>query len=211
MQLKTILALAIAVSPVFAAEVLDTQTRDIGSKFTERETFGNALGSSPAGFTKKKREDKEAVGTNDIDVINHLAKRVLLTCTPTTNESGNRFTVQETTAEAQAKAAGYTKGKSGYPHTFQNIDGIDWEVAECDAQPRSEESKLKEYPIYWTSSTTKAWTKDKKKNAVGYNPKTPMRVVYMEGDDDELIFCGVMIHEEVLASNQGDKRFVKCT
>lgn len=51
--------------------------------------------------------------------------------------------------------------------------------------------------------------KDEKRgsNRVPTGSKTPVRVVYMEGNNSELFYCGVMIHKEVESDNTG-KGFV---
>ncbi|RAH47692.1 uncharacterized protein BO95DRAFT_430043 [Aspergillus brunneoviolaceus CBS 621.78] len=93
------------------------------------------------------------------------------------------FTVNVATAEAQAKTGGCTKGKSGYPHMFENNDRIHW----------------------GNTAKVKTWLKDEKRgsNRVPTGSKIPVRVVYMEGNNGEWIYCGVMIHKEVESDNTG--------
>ncbi|RAK77274.1 uncharacterized protein BO72DRAFT_496298 [Aspergillus fijiensis CBS 313.89] len=118
-----------------------------------------------------------AAGPSERDELNLFEARA----------SKTKFTVNVATAEAQAKTGGCTKGKSGYPHMFENNDGIHW----------------------GNTAKVKTWLKDEKRgsNRVPTGSKTPVRVVYMEGNNGELFYCGVMIHKEVESDNTG-KGFV---
>lgn len=88
---KTILALALAASPIFALPV---------------EESSNDVAAAAAGT---------------------------YTCKPKTVESNVKsFTVSVARAEAQAKVALFTPGRSGDPHHYGNGDNIKWGVKGCD-------------------------------------------------------------------------------
>ncbi|OJK03619.1 hypothetical protein ASPACDRAFT_39236 [Aspergillus aculeatus ATCC 16872] len=197
MQIKDILALSLLAAPVLSA-----LTGESGEN----------------GFVGIKRNNKRRIDTREYeestDVLNILeARSGTITCTPKTNKSTVKsFKIATATAEAQAKTGGFgTTTKSGYPHQYQNFNALNWGVQECDDQPKNSDSKLLEYPVYWTGASRKAWSKDEKKKAMGTNWETPMRVVYMEGSNEELIYCGVMIHETVESSLAGTDGFVVCS
>lgn len=66
-------------------------------------------------------------------------------------------------------------------------------------------------PIYWEAKKSKGkvqeWQKGVKSNQ---QDKTPLRVVYIEGEDDQPRLCGVMTHSEVEEDFKGEKYFKQC-
>ncbi|KAI0128087.1 Ribonuclease/ribotoxin [Hypoxylon sp. NC0597] len=129
-----------------------------------------------------------------------------VTCTPKNNKSSVKsFKVSLDYANAQAKKAGFAKGKSGDPHNYGNGDKIQWGVKGCNTK----NAKLWEYPIYWDNK--KEWKKDDPSSG---QDKTPLRVVYIQDNgthDKRPKVCGVMTHSEVDQDFQGKDFFQKCT
>jgi hypothetical protein len=125
-------------------------------------------------------------------------------CNPKTNTSPVKsFKVDVDNAQAQAKVAGFTTGKSGDPHGYENGDKINWGVNNCD----DGKSPLFEYPIFWEGAKQKEWQKDTKSKS---QEKTPIRVVYAN-KNGAIDYCGIMTHSEVDKNFQGKDFFQKCT
>ncbi|RAH47098.1 uncharacterized protein BO95DRAFT_462429 [Aspergillus brunneoviolaceus CBS 621.78] len=195
MQIKNILALCFLAAPALSAH-----TREYGEN----------------GFVGIKRNNKWRVDAREYeestDVFNILGARHYHLHSQDNKSTVKSFKIATSTAEAQAKSGGFsTTTKSGYPHQYQNFNALTWGVQECDDQPKNSDSKLLEYPVYWIGPSRKAWSKDEQKKAMGTNWETPMRVVYMEGGNEKLIYCGVMIHETVESSLSGTDGFVVCS
>ena len=125
-------------------------------------------------------------------------------CNPKTNTSPVKsFKIDVDNAQAQAKVAGFTAGKSGDPHGYENGDKINWGVNNCD----DGKSPLFEYPIFWEGAKQKEWQKDTKSKS---QEKTPIRVVYANKNGG-IDYCGIMTHSEVDKDYQGKDFFQKCT
>ncbi|KAN0075657.1 Ribonuclease/ribotoxin [Elaphomyces granulatus] len=124
-------------------------------------------------------------------------------CRPVINASNTRsFKVDVDNAQSQAKAAGFTAGKSGDPHGYGNGDHIIWGVTNCD----DGRSPLFEYPVFWEGAKQKEWQKDTRTSS---QEKTPIRVVYANKNGG-IVYCGIMTHSEVLVNHQGMAFFQQC-
>ncbi|KAF2819602.1 hypothetical protein CC86DRAFT_388010 [Ophiobolus disseminans] len=145
-----------------------------------------------------------------------VARAGTYSCKPKDNHSDVKtFTVSQARAEAQAKVGMFKAGKSGDPHEFKNKGDkpIKWGVKGCDKTGKNK-NLLYEYPIFWDAAK-KEWKKDE---PTGPQPKTPLRVVYIEdnGNKDKdgkprPKVCGVMTHTKVSKEYQGEDLFQKCT
>ncbi|TDZ28451.1 Ribonuclease clavin [Colletotrichum spinosum] len=134
---------------------------------------------------------------------NLQARAATVSCKPKINLSTEKFVVNVDHAKAEAKKAGFTDGKSGYPHLFQNHDGIKWGVHNCD----DKKNPLQEYPVYWQGYRKQTvWNKEVK---VKEQESTPLRVVYAN-KKGSIIYCGVMTHSKVEKNNRGLDNFQKC-
>ncbi|KAI2465021.1 Ribonuclease/ribotoxin [Annulohypoxylon bovei var. microspora] len=131
----------------------------------------------------------------------------MVICNPKSDQSRTEYKVSMDRANAQAKKAAFTKGKSGDPHNYGNGDKIQWGVKGCNTK----NAQLFEYPIYWQSSKVDEWQKDSVSSG---QAKTPLRVVYIVDNgthDKRPKVCGVMTHSEVDKDHQGKGFFQKCT
>lgn len=92
------------------------------------------------------------------------------------------------------------KTKSGFPHIFNNREGIKWDNKACN----SKKVKTLEFPIFEGNNPPMFEWKEKKPS------KEPgaCRVVYSETDSH---YCGVMCHESQKSSKPEDRKFAKCT
>ncbi|KAM4056756.1 hirsutellin A toxin [Hirsutella rhossiliensis] len=129
----------------------------------------------------------------------------IVTCKPKLNGKTEKiFKVDVATAQAEARTAGLTTGKSGDPHRYFNGDHINFGVHNCDKK----DAILWEYPIFWVGKNAR-WEKDVKTDKQK-GGATPIRVVYANSNGG-VQYCGVMTHSEVNDKNQGLKFFQKCT
>ncbi|KAN0072025.1 Ribonuclease/ribotoxin [Elaphomyces granulatus] len=135
----------------------------------------------------------------------HLESRATyVSCKPKTGDFTTKpFKVDVDNAKKQAKAAGFTAGKSGDPHGYQNHEKIIWGVDDCD----NGKNPLFEYMIYWEGAAQKEWKKDTKSKD---QEKTPIRVLYAKNATNHAVYCGVAIKSNVDKTFQGSGAFLKC-
>ncbi|OAQ65109.1 hirsutellin A toxin [Pochonia chlamydosporia 170] len=140
-------------------------------------------------------------------VENNLEERApFVNCRPRLNNAAGpirNFQVDVAVAQAQARKAGFTTGKSGDPHRYYNGDGLVFNIYNCDKAG----AMLWEYPIYWVGKNAE-WEKDTKTDRQPGGP-TPIRVVYANNNGG-IVYCGVMTHSIVTNNNQGQGFFQLC-
>ncbi|KAJ2988679.1 hypothetical protein NUW58_g3851 [Xylaria curta] len=141
---------------------------------------------------------------NSISAADPLAARdTIVTCVPKKNDSPTKsFKVSVDNGKSQAQVAGFSTGKSGYPHLFENKEGLKWGVRECDEANVA----LEEYPLFWSGAKQSEWKKDVKKSD---QDKTPIRVIYAN-KSGAVVYCGIVVHGTVAADYSGSDAFVKC-
>nr|AJF93387.1 hirsutellin toxin [Hirsutella thompsonii]AJF93388.1 hirsutellin toxin [Hirsutella thompsonii] len=145
-----------------------------------------------------------AAPASEATSVNSLEERApIVTCRPKLDGREKPFKVDVATAQAQARKAGLTTGKSGDPHRYFAGDHIRWGVNNCDKA----DAILWEYPIYWVGKNAE-WAKDVKTSQQKGGP-TPIRVVYANSRG-AVQYCGVMTHSKVDKNNQGKEFFEKC-
>jgi hypothetical protein len=93
----------------------------------------------------------------------------------------------------QVRFGGDARTASGYPHIFNNMDGIKWDNRAC----MSRRVRTLEFPIFENGKVFE-WRKK------GQDPGR-CRVVYSEHDG---YFCGVMCHK---SHDHKVKGFIECT
>ncbi|OAA35073.1 hirsutellin A toxin [Metarhizium rileyi] len=109
----------------------------------------------------------------------------------------------EGVAKEQAKRAGLTEGRSGYPRTFSNDERLKFDVANCDKK----NARLLHYPIYWDYQPGE-WQKDVYPGDQEHGA-TPLAVVFVDnGGVSE--YCGIVTHEFVDYRSEGHGKFVSC-
>ncbi|KAM5354692.1 hypothetical protein ACJ41O_001339 [Fusarium nematophilum] len=141
----------------------------------------------------------------EANTVSLEARDPFVFCKPKLNGKEKSFKVDVAVAQAQARKAGLTTGKSGDPHRYFNGDKLVFGVNNCDKAS----AILWEYPIYWVEKKGVEWEKDVKTDKQR-GGSTPIRVVYSNSNGG-IEYCGVMTHSTVNANNQGSAFFQKCT
>jgi hypothetical protein len=106
--------------------------------------------------------------------------------------------------------AGSSKTKSGYPHEFRNMDGIQWTTSDQRQACMSAKTKTLEFPILTGrgKKPPKFKFNESKGSSADSTPGACRLVVTEVGGS----FCGIMCHNEHIASapNESEKGFTEC-